>query len=161
MEHARGVFGCIRLSERRACRVVQQSRSTQRRTRRVPDNEPRLGKRLGDFLSLEHLLRYWSAASLWTGAAWDGARHKQPARAGSLFPVPAQACQLGWPGTSGVVELIPFELLDRPAALIPPPRLSGKILSWPSPALFWAERQRFRYNCELACAVPPSCSVVG
>jgi transposase InsO family protein len=35
-----------RVSERRACRVIRQSRNTQRRTRRVPDDEPLLVKRI-------------------------------------------------------------------------------------------------------------------
>ena len=46
VEHVRGVFGCNRVSERRACREIGQSRSTQRRTRRVPTDEPRLVKRI-------------------------------------------------------------------------------------------------------------------
>jgi transposase InsO family protein len=40
------VFGHRRVSERRACRVIGQSRNTQRRKRRVPDDEPRLVKRI-------------------------------------------------------------------------------------------------------------------
>ena len=40
------MLGRNRVSERRACRVIKQSRNTQRRTRRVPDDEPRLVKRI-------------------------------------------------------------------------------------------------------------------
>ena len=42
----RDVFGRYRVSERRACRVIGQSRSTQRRVRRIPDDEPRLVTRI-------------------------------------------------------------------------------------------------------------------
>jgi hypothetical protein len=46
VEHVRGVFGRDRVSERRACRVIRQSRSTRRRVRWVPDDEFRLVKRI-------------------------------------------------------------------------------------------------------------------
>ena len=46
VEHVRCVLGRDRISERRACRVIGQSRNTQRRMRRVPDDEPRLVKRI-------------------------------------------------------------------------------------------------------------------
>ena len=46
VEHVRRVFGHRRVSERRACRVIGESRNTQRRKRRVPDDEPRLVKRI-------------------------------------------------------------------------------------------------------------------
>ncbi len=39
-------LGHERVSERRACRVLEQPRSTQRRTPHVPDDEPRLVKRI-------------------------------------------------------------------------------------------------------------------
>ena len=44
----RDTLGRDRVSERRACRVLGQSRSTQRRTLHVPDDEPRLVKRMTD-----------------------------------------------------------------------------------------------------------------
>ena len=46
VEHVRGVLDRNRVSERRAFRVIRQSRNTHRRTRRVPDDEPRLVKRI-------------------------------------------------------------------------------------------------------------------
>jgi hypothetical protein len=46
VKHVRDVFGRDRVSERRACRVIRQSRSTQRRVRRIPDDEPRLVTRI-------------------------------------------------------------------------------------------------------------------
>jgi putative transposase len=49
----RDVFGRDGVSERRACRVIRQSRSTQRRVRRVPDDEPRLVKRI-EWLACEY-----------------------------------------------------------------------------------------------------------
>ena len=49
----RSVFGRDRVSERRACRVIRQSRSTQRRVRRVPADEPRLVKRI-EWLACEY-----------------------------------------------------------------------------------------------------------
>ena len=42
----RGVLGPGRVSQRRACRVLGQCRSTQRRTPAVPDDEPRLVARM-------------------------------------------------------------------------------------------------------------------
>jgi len=42
----RDVFGRDHVSERRACRVIRQSRSTQRRVRRIPDDQPRLVTRI-------------------------------------------------------------------------------------------------------------------
>ena len=46
MEQVRGVLGRDRVSERRACRVLGQSRSTQRRQLHVPDDEPRLEREM-------------------------------------------------------------------------------------------------------------------
>lgn len=42
MEQVRDILGRARVSERRACRVLGQSRSTQRRKPHVPDDEPPL-----------------------------------------------------------------------------------------------------------------------
>ena len=46
VEHVRGVLGPDRVSQRRACRVLGQSRATQRRPPHVPDDEPRLVERM-------------------------------------------------------------------------------------------------------------------
>ena len=48
MEHVREALGPDHIPERRACRVPGQPRSTQRRTRHVPEDEPRLVRRIID-----------------------------------------------------------------------------------------------------------------
>ena len=48
VEHVRNALGRERVSERRACRVLGQPRSTQRRERVIPHDEPRLAKRMVD-----------------------------------------------------------------------------------------------------------------
>ena len=48
VEHVREALGPDHISERRACRVLGQPRSTQRRTRHVPEDEPRLVRRIID-----------------------------------------------------------------------------------------------------------------
>jgi transposase InsO family protein len=44
--HVREQLGDMRVSERRACKVLGQPRSTQRRKAYVPDDEPKLVKRI-------------------------------------------------------------------------------------------------------------------
>ena len=51
MEHVRDALGRNVVSERRACRVLGQSRSTQRRTAHVPDDEPHLVSRMIELTS--------------------------------------------------------------------------------------------------------------
>ena len=46
VEHVRDALGRETVSERRACKVLGQSRSTQRRVRHVPSDEPRLVKQM-------------------------------------------------------------------------------------------------------------------
>ncbi len=46
MEQVRDALGREKVSERRACQVLSQSRSTQRRAKPVPSDEPRLVKRM-------------------------------------------------------------------------------------------------------------------
>ena len=46
VEHVRDALGRDQVSKRRACRVLGQPRSTQRRAPHVPDEEPRLVKRM-------------------------------------------------------------------------------------------------------------------
>ena len=48
MGHVRETLGPNHIPERRACRVPGQPRSTQRRTRHVPEDEPRLVRRIID-----------------------------------------------------------------------------------------------------------------
>jgi putative transposase len=51
VEHVRGVLGPDRVSQRRACQVLGQPRSTQRRAPAVPDDEPRLVARMIELAS--------------------------------------------------------------------------------------------------------------
>jgi putative transposase len=51
VEHVRQVLGPERVSQRRACNVLGQCRSTQRRTPAVPDDEPRLVARMVELAS--------------------------------------------------------------------------------------------------------------
>jgi len=44
--HVRNSFGRDRVSERRACHVLDQPRSTQRRSQQIPSDEPRLVRRM-------------------------------------------------------------------------------------------------------------------
>ena len=46
VEHVRDTLGRDRVSERRACQVLGQPRSTQRRAAVVPDDEPALVRRM-------------------------------------------------------------------------------------------------------------------
>ena len=48
VEHVRNSLGRTRVSERRACRVLGQPRSSQRRRPRIADDEPRLVRRMVD-----------------------------------------------------------------------------------------------------------------
>lgn len=51
VEHVPDALGRGRVSERRACEVLNQSRSTQRRKKHVPSDEPRLLKRIVELAS--------------------------------------------------------------------------------------------------------------
>lgn len=51
VEHVRDALGRGRVSERRACEVLNQSRSTQRRKKHIPSDEPRLLKRIVELAS--------------------------------------------------------------------------------------------------------------
>ncbi len=51
MEQVRDALGREKVSERRACQVLGQSRSTQRRASHVPSDEPRLVKRMIELAS--------------------------------------------------------------------------------------------------------------
>ena len=51
VEHVRNALGRDRISQRRACRVLGQPRSTQRRVPHVADDEPRLVKRMIELAS--------------------------------------------------------------------------------------------------------------
>jgi putative transposase len=51
VEYVRDALGRERVSERRACRVLEQPRSVQRRQRHVPSDEPRLVRRMVELAS--------------------------------------------------------------------------------------------------------------
>ena len=51
VEYVRDALGRERVSERRACRVLEQPRSVQRRQQRVPSDEPRLVRRMVELAS--------------------------------------------------------------------------------------------------------------
>ena len=83
------------------------------------------------FQSLEHLLRYCArpAFALERLSVVPGAddcpervRYALPRHKRGDWVGPGRARKSTRPGTSGVVDLSPFEFLDRLAALIPPPR---------------------------------------
>jgi len=79
VNHVRGVFGRKRVSERRACRVVGQSRSTQRRQRRIRSDETVLVSRVVGLASDYGRYGYRRITSL---LHWDGWRvnHKRVER---------------------------------------------------------------------------------
>jgi hypothetical protein len=83
----RGVFGRDRVSERRACRVIGQSRSTQRRTRRVPDDEPRLVKRIV-WLACEY--GRYGYRRITVLLHWKGCRVRKATRSGAADAAFAQ-----------------------------------------------------------------------
>ncbi len=83
------------------------------------------------FRSLEHLLRYCARpAFALERLSVVASRGDQPERVRYTLPRhkrgdwvgPGRARKSMRPGVTGVVELTPFEFLDRLAALIPPPR---------------------------------------
>ena len=76
MKHAQEKLG---VSERRACRVLKQARSTQRRPRTVPDDEPRLIRRIVELATAFGRYGYRRITAL---LRWEGWRvnHKRVAR---------------------------------------------------------------------------------
>ena len=83
------------------------------------------------FQSLEHLLRYCARPAFAlerlsvvpsTGDRPERVRYALPRHKRGDWVGPGRARKSTRPGMSGVVDLSPFEFLDRLAALIPPPR---------------------------------------
>jgi len=83
------------------------------------------------YRSLEHLLRYCARPAFAlerlsvvpaTGNRPERVRYTLPRHKRGDWVGPGRARKSTRPGASGVVELTPFEFLDRLAALIPPPR---------------------------------------
>ena len=85
----------------------------------------------GYFQSLEHLLRYCARPAFaldrllvvpGTGNSPERVRYILPRHKRGNWVGPGRTRKSSRPGASGVIELTPFEFLDRLAALIPPPR---------------------------------------
>ena len=67
------------MSERRACQVLSQSRSTQRRKRHVPSDEPRLLKRIVELASDYGRYGYRRVTALLRREGWT-VNHKRVER---------------------------------------------------------------------------------
>jgi transposase InsO family protein len=70
VEHVRTVLGPERVSQRRACRVLGQPRSTQRRTPAVPDDEPRLVARMVELATRYGRFGYRRITGLLRAEGW-------------------------------------------------------------------------------------------
>jgi putative transposase len=79
VEHVRDALGRHCVTERRACRVLGQSRSTQRRCRHVPTDEPRLVKRILELASDYGRYGYRRVTALLRGEGW-AVNHKRVER---------------------------------------------------------------------------------
>lgn len=79
MEHVRDALGRENVSERRACQVPGQARSTQRRTPHVPDDEPRLLARIVELASQFGRYGYCRVTALLRREGWK-VNHKRVER---------------------------------------------------------------------------------
>jgi transposase InsO family protein len=70
VEHVREALGPDRVSQRRACRVLGQWRSTQRRTPAVPGDEPRLVARMVELATQYGRYGYRRVTALLRGEGW-------------------------------------------------------------------------------------------
>ena len=68
--HVRETLKGKRVSERRVCRVLGQARSTQRREPHVPDDEPRLVKRIIELACEYGRYGYRMITGLLRGEGW-------------------------------------------------------------------------------------------
>ena len=73
------MLGRDRVSERRACRVLGQPRSTQRRQRQIPSDEPRLIKRITELASEYGRYGYRRVTALLQTEGWR-VNHKRVER---------------------------------------------------------------------------------
>lgn len=76
MEYVRDSLGRVRVSERRACRVLGQPRSTQRRAVHVPDDEPRLVKEMTELATQYGRYGYRRITALLCREGWE-VNHKR------------------------------------------------------------------------------------
>jgi putative transposase len=79
VEHIRDALGRNCVTQRRACRVLGQSRSTQRRCRHVPTSEPRLVKRIVELATEYGRYGYRRVTALLRGEGWR-VNHKRVER---------------------------------------------------------------------------------
>jgi putative transposase len=79
VEHIRDALGRNCVTQRRACRVLGQSRSTQRRCRHVPTSEPRLVKRIVELATEYGRYGYRRVTALLRGEGWQ-VNHKRVER---------------------------------------------------------------------------------
>ena len=75
----RDAIGHTLVSERRACLLLEQARSTQRRSRRAPDDEPRLMQRLVELATQYGRYGYRRITALLKGEGWQ-VNHKRVER---------------------------------------------------------------------------------
>ena len=94
MNFVRDSLGRDQVSERRACRVLGQSRSTQRRQRVVPSDEPRLVREIIDLASQYGRYGYRRVTELLRRRGWK-VNHKRVERIwkqeGLIVPVGARS----------------------------------------------------------------------
>ena len=79
VQHVRNALGPNRVSERRACRVLDQPRSTQRREKHIPSDEPRLIRRIVQLASEYGRYGYRRVTALLRAEGWR-VNHKCRAR---------------------------------------------------------------------------------
>ena len=79
VEHVRGTLGHDAVSQRRACRVLGQPRSTQRHECRVPDDEPPLVKRMVELATQYGRYGYRRITALLRREGWK-VNHKRVER---------------------------------------------------------------------------------
>jgi len=79
VDHVRTTLGESNVSERRVCRLLGQSRSTQRRTPHIPNDEPRLVKELVELATQYGRYGYRRITALLRRRGWN-VNHKRIAR---------------------------------------------------------------------------------
>ena len=103
MEYVRDALGRDRVSERRACRVVGQARSTQRRAHHIPSDEPPLVKRMIE-LACQYGRYGYPRVTVFLREEGFRANHKRIERLWRRegLRVPKRASATGWAVADGV-----------------------------------------------------------